>query len=72
MHQAEETDPCNVSLPESDDEVSCVGDIVNPGEKKEDEDADKHVLLSSVGGMDSVPEIAKVRKQNLSLTFPDS
>jgi hypothetical protein len=73
MHRAEEIDPCNVPLPESDDKVSCVGDVVDhKEEKKIDEDADKDVLPSSVAGMDNVPEIAKVCKQNLSPTFPDS
>jgi hypothetical protein len=70
-HQTEEIDPCNISLPESDDEFNCVRDIldlrgeVEVGVEEEDED----VLPLSVAGRACVPEIAKVGDQNLSPHF---
>jgi hypothetical protein len=64
-HQTEEIDPCNVSLPESDDEVSCVGD------PRVDDDANEDVLPLSAAGRIGALEIVKVRNHNLSLTLPD-
>jgi hypothetical protein len=53
----EEIDPRNVSLLESDDESSCVGNVVSPGEQEE---TDEDVLTLPTVGRDSAPEIVKV------------
>jgi hypothetical protein len=57
MHQTREINPCNISLPESDDEGSCVWNVVDPGQQVEtDGDANEDVLALSVAGRDWVPD----------------
>jgi hypothetical protein len=71
IFQREEIDPCDVPLPDSDDEGSYVPHVVEMGEQKTDGEADKDVQPLSVAGRNSVPEIAKVGSQNSSHAFPD-
>jgi hypothetical protein len=63
--RTEEIDPRNVSLPKSDDKVSCVGAV------EVDEDMDEDILPLDVASRVSAPEIAKVSNQNSSPAFPD-